>query len=276
MEKSLQKRKRAHHRHHVVRQFLESVDVVIPTSEIKSNYPNIIDLLVTMIDSFKLPRKLLDTGTQKSFSVENVNEASGKVGVLLKSENAAGFGMMIQGNMNEGIFVKEIVPMGAAYQTGNILPGDRIKTLTICFDNMVYEDALTLLSYASPYKVKFELERKIETPPPMDGDMTNARLHPLFRSNTLTHIQFNPISSPSPRPSSDEETEKIETPPPVEKEPETETVECKSPKCGDIEMVEQKAPETIASPEPLTTKVISEVADSTTIGGYCNCTVHYQ
>lgn len=27
-----------------------------------------------MIDSFKLPRKFLDTGTQKSFSVENVNE----------------------------------------------------------------------------------------------------------------------------------------------------------------------------------------------------------
>ncbi|ETN78142.1 hypothetical protein NECAME_10541 [Necator americanus] len=168
---------------------------------------------VTMIDSFKLPRKLLDTGTQKSFSVENVNErrmlveekggpkackrglrriASGKVGVQLKSENAGGFGMTIQGNMNEGIYVKEIAPMGAADQTGNILPGDRIKTLTICFDNMVYEDALTLLSYASPYRVKFELERKIETPPPMDGEATNARIHPLFRSNTLTHIQFNP------------------------------------------------------------------------------------
>lgn len=120
-------------------------------------------------------------------------QASGKVGVLLKSENAAGFGMTIQGNMNEGIYVKEIVPMGAADQTGNILPGewnvshvgvrgivrdsprcfagDRIKTLSICFDNMVYEDALTLLSYASPYRVKFELERKIETPPPMDDEI---------------------------------------------------------------------------------------------------------
>ncbi|KAK6052893.1 hypothetical protein COOONC_09602 [Cooperia oncophora] len=121
-----------------------------------------------MIESLNLPRrKLMDTGTQKALSVEN---ASGNVGVLLKTDNAAGFGMNIQGSMNEGIYVKTIVPMGAADQTGNILPGDRIKSLTINFDNMVYEDALTLLSYASPYKVKFELERRVETPPPMDND----------------------------------------------------------------------------------------------------------
>ncbi|VDO40811.1 unnamed protein product, partial [Haemonchus placei] len=157
--------------------------------------PSSISLQMSMIDSLKLPRrKLLDTGTQKAYSVENVNEASGHVGVLLKTDNAAGFGMNIQGSMNEGIYVKTIVPMGAADQTGNILPGDRIKSLTINFDNMVYEDALTLLSYASPYKVKFELERRVETPPPMDNDDTSgARIHPLFRSNTLTHIHFNPI-----------------------------------------------------------------------------------
>ncbi|KAK6754211.1 hypothetical protein RB195_013297 [Necator americanus] len=225
---------------------------------------------VTMIDSFKLPRKLLDTGTQKSFSVENVNEASGKVGVQLKSENAGGFGMTIQGNMNEGIYVKEIAPMGAADQTGNILPGDRIKTLTICFDNMVYEDALTLLSYASPYRVKFELERKIETPPPMDGEATNARIHPLFRSNTLTHIQFNPTSRASSRASSAETTEKIEKPSsPESDEKLTKTSVENSRKSDDIEMVEQKSEQTnvmnTPSPEPLLTKVISEVADSTTI-----------
>ncbi|RCN49688.1 hypothetical protein ANCCAN_04144 [Ancylostoma caninum] len=220
---------------------------------------------VTMIDSFKLPRKFLDTGTQKSFSVENVNEASGKVGVLLKSEDAAGFGMTIQGNMNEGIYVKEVVPMGAADQTGNILPGDRIKTLSICFDNMVYEDALTLLSYASPYRVKFELERKIETPPPMDDEIANARLHPLFRSNTLTHIQFNPISTASPRASPDELSEKTErtTSPADDK-----TAPIDAQKSEDIELVEQKTEQSLVNAvptEPLLTKVISEVADSTTI-----------
>lgn len=50
-------------------------------------------------------------------------QASNNVGVLLKSDNTTGFGMNIQGNMNEGIYVKTIVPMGAADQTGNILPG---------------------------------------------------------------------------------------------------------------------------------------------------------
>ncbi|KHJ88506.1 hypothetical protein OESDEN_11698 [Oesophagostomum dentatum] len=219
---------------------------------------------VTMIDSFKLPRKLLDTGTQKSFSVENVNEASGKVGVHLKSGNAAGFGMTIQGNMNEGIYVKEIVPTGAAYQTGNILPGDRIKTLTISFENMVYEDALTLLSYASPYKVKFELERKIETPPPMDGDSTNARIHPLFRSNTLTHVKFNHCSPTARSSTSDEEARKIDTSSPsADDEAETITVEHEQ-KSEEIEMLEQKVPEPM-QPLPILTKVISEVADSTTI-----------
>uniref|UniRef100_A0A158P5V2 PDZ domain-containing protein n=1 Tax=Angiostrongylus cantonensis TaxID=6313 RepID=A0A158P5V2_ANGCA len=146
-----------------------------------------------MMDSFKIPRKLLDTGTQKSFSVENMNQASSKVGVLLKTEDSAGFGMSIQGNMNEGIYVKNVVPKGVADLTGNILPGDRIKSLTIDFDYMVYEDAVTLLSYASPYKVKFELERKIETSPSTDRHISSPRLHPLFRSNTLTHIHFNPI-----------------------------------------------------------------------------------
>ncbi|KAE9421577.1 hypothetical protein Angca_004747, partial [Angiostrongylus cantonensis] len=147
---------------------------------------------ITMMDSFKIPRKLLDTGTQKSFSVENMNQVGVKVGVLLKTEDSAGFGMSIQGNMNEGIYVKNVVPKGVADLTGNILPGDRIKSLTIDFDYMVYEDAVTLLSYASPYKVKFELERKIETSPNISIS-ASPRLHPLFRSNTLTHIHFNPI-----------------------------------------------------------------------------------
>ncbi|EPB71971.1 hypothetical protein ANCCEY_08955 [Ancylostoma ceylanicum] len=199
---------------------------------------------VTMIDSFKLPRKFLDTGTQKSFSVENVNEASGKVGVLLKSEDAAGFGMTIQGNMNEGIYVKEVVPMGAADQTGNILPGDRIKTLSICFDNMVYEDALTLLSYASPYRVKFELERKIETPPPMDDE-----------------IGYTAPSRASP----DELSKKPEraTSPSDDK-----NAPANAQKSDDIELVEQKTEQSLVNAvpsEPLLTKVISEVADSTTI-----------
>ena len=40
--------------------------------------------------------------------------------------------------------------------------GDRIMALTVCFDSIVYEDALTILSYASPYPVELPSDRKIE------------------------------------------------------------------------------------------------------------------
>ena len=33
------------------------------------------------------------------------------------------------------------------------VPGDKVLSLGISFDHMVYEDALTLLSYASPYPI---------------------------------------------------------------------------------------------------------------------------
>lgn len=94
-----------------------------------------------------------DAGTQKAYSMEFLNEVEGKVGVQLRGEDIGGLGFNIQGNMNEGIFVKEIISKGIAEQCGNILVGDKIKSLTINFENMVYEDAVTLLSYSSPYKV---------------------------------------------------------------------------------------------------------------------------
>ncbi|CAB3396454.1 unnamed protein product [Caenorhabditis bovis] len=157
---------------------------------------------MTMIDSFKLKRKMEDIGTQKAYSMEFLNEVDGKVGVQLTGEDIGGLGFNIQGNMNEGIFVKSIISKGIAEQCGNILIGDKIKSLTISFENMVFEDAVTILNYASPYKVKLELERKLsDNASNSDSeDEKEVRYHPLFRSNTLTHVHFNPIGSGSPRP----------------------------------------------------------------------------
>ncbi|EFO98301.1 hypothetical protein CRE_21574 [Caenorhabditis remanei] len=161
---------------------------------------------MTMIDSFKLKRKMEDTGTQKAYSMEFLNEVEGKVGVQLRGADIGGLGFNIQGNMNEGIFVKEIISKGIAEQCGNILVGDKIKSLTINFENMVYEDAVTLLSYSSPYKVKLELERKLadNVSASESDDEKEMRYHPLFRSNTLTHVHFNPlggtISTPATTP----------------------------------------------------------------------------
>uniref|UniRef100_A0A1I7T674 PDZ domain-containing protein n=1 Tax=Caenorhabditis tropicalis TaxID=1561998 RepID=A0A1I7T674_9PELO len=152
---------------------------------------------MTMIDSFKLKRKVEDAGTQKAYSMEFLNEVEGKVGVQLRGEDIGGLGFNIQGNMNEGIFVKEIISKGIAEQCGNILVGDKIKSLTINFENMVYEDAVTLLSYSSPYKVKLELERKLSdnASTSESDDEKEMRYHPLFRSNTLTHVHFNPLGT---------------------------------------------------------------------------------
>ncbi|CAA98539.3 PDZ domain-containing protein [Caenorhabditis elegans] len=152
---------------------------------------------MTMIDSFKLKRKMEDSGTQKAYSMEFLNEVEGKVGVQLRGVDIGGLGFNIQGNMNEGIFVKEIISKGIAEQCGNILVGDKIKSLTINFENMVYEDAVTLLSYSSPYKVKLELERKLSDSASVSDsdDDKEMRYHPLFRSNTLTHVHFNPLGT---------------------------------------------------------------------------------
>ena len=66
--------------------------------------------------------------------------------------------------------------------------GDRIQSLTISFKNMVYEDALTILSYASPYPVIVELERTspqniedVETP---RDDQSLVLTHPIYRSQS--------------------------------------------------------------------------------------------
>lgn len=44
-----------------------------------------------------------------------------------------------------------------------IFVGDRIMALTVCFESIVYEDALTILSYASPYPVEFTSNERNST-----------------------------------------------------------------------------------------------------------------
>ncbi|GMR59394.1 hypothetical protein PMAYCL1PPCAC_29589 [Pristionchus mayeri] len=165
---------------------------------------------VTMIDSFKLERKHF--GTQKSFSTENVSEV--EAAVQIRADDLNGLGFHVKGNMTDGIYVKSVTPKGPADECGNILVDDRIRSLTISFDGMVYEDAVTLLSYASPYQVKFVLERRLADGfEVVDSDsVSSPRVHPLFRSNTLTHCHFNPCS-PSSSPSPPPYVERVPTPP---------------------------------------------------------------
>lgn len=78
--------------------------------------------------------------------------------VSLRSHDFTGLGFNICGNMRDGIFVKDVLHRGPASESGLIFPGDRIHGIRISLSHMVFEDALTILSYASPYEVTLEVE----------------------------------------------------------------------------------------------------------------------
>ncbi|XP_076387460.1 uncharacterized protein LOC100882583 isoform X2 [Megachile rotundata] len=96
--------------------------------------------------------------------------------------------------MREGIFVKDLLHRGPASESGKIHPGDRIASVKISFRNMVYEDALTILSYASPYDVKLEVESggigsKPTTLLKKSVGPSAARIcHPLYRSQSIPEL----------------------------------------------------------------------------------------
>ncbi|KAE9554368.1 hypothetical protein FO519_002427 [Halicephalobus sp. NKZ332] len=74
------------------------------------------------------------------------------------------FGFSIEsGDQNSsypgGIFVERVLPGTPAELSGNIFSGDRIKMLTISFDDMAFEDALAILSLVSDYTIRLDLER---------------------------------------------------------------------------------------------------------------------
>ncbi|XP_012537316.1 uncharacterized protein LOC105837257 isoform X2 [Monomorium pharaonis] len=96
--------------------------------------------------------------------------------------------------MREGIFVKDLLHRGPASESGRIHPGDRISSVKISFRNMVYEDALTILSYASPYDVELEVESGGSGSKPATllkksvGPSPTRICHPLYRSQSIPEM----------------------------------------------------------------------------------------
>ncbi|VBB31724.1 unnamed protein product [Acanthocheilonema viteae] len=76
--------------------------------------------------------------------------------LLDKDTSALGFQIA---QRSDGICISYVEPNGPADRSGNIFVGDKIKELTITFENMPISDALTILSCASTYKIRLELER---------------------------------------------------------------------------------------------------------------------
>lgn len=70
--------------------------------------------------------------------------------------------------------------------SNNLFSGDRINSLTISFEHMVYEDALTILSYASPYEVIIEAKSgKLLSSTPGQGGQPS---HPVYRSSSFADL----------------------------------------------------------------------------------------
>ncbi|KAM3718088.1 Glutamate receptor-interacting protein [Dirofilaria immitis] len=78
--------------------------------------------------------------------------------LLDKDTSALGFQIS---QRSDDICISYVEPNGPADRSGNIFVGDKIKELTITFENMSISDALTILSCASTYKIRLELERAI-------------------------------------------------------------------------------------------------------------------
>lgn len=126
-----------------------------------------------------------------------------RITVPLRGHDFTGLGFNICGNMRDGIFVKDVLHRGPASESGKIKAGDRIVGVTVSFAAMVYEDALTILSYASPYDVRLEIEKApatstVSLPPSSPkrlGASTSFRnngqrrlFHPLYRSQSIDDL----------------------------------------------------------------------------------------
>ncbi|GFT70977.1 PDZ domain-containing protein [Nephila pilipes] len=122
-----------------------------------------------------------------------------RITVPLRGHDFTGLGFNICGNMRDGIFVKDVLHRGPASESGKIKAGDRIVGVTVSFGAMVYEDALTILSYASPYDVRLEIEKSPSQPLPPSpkrvGTSTSFRnssqgrlFHPLYRSQSIMDL----------------------------------------------------------------------------------------
>ncbi|KAK8378093.1 hypothetical protein O3P69_018806 [Scylla paramamosain] len=112
------------------------------------------------------------------------------VAVPLRGRDFTGLGFNIYGNMRDGVFVKDVLHRGPASEGGAIAPGDRVLGLAVSTEHMVHEDALTILSYASPYPVLLLLEKAApgtaaRRPPAASA---GRPVHPFYRSQSIDDL----------------------------------------------------------------------------------------
>lgn len=113
--------------------------------------------------------------------------------VPLRGHDFTGLGFNICGNMRDGIFVKDVLNRGPANESGIVKAGDRIASVTVSFSNMVYEDALTILSYASPYDVKLEIVKPSGKKNGFPSVTSSGKLSLASRTSGKSQRLFHPL-----------------------------------------------------------------------------------
>ncbi|KAM9323984.1 periaxin [Gastrophryne carolinensis] len=84
------------------------------------------------------------------------------VEVIVETEAQAGMsGINISGGGREGLFISEILKDSPAAKNLSFQEGDQIISARVYFENIKYEDALTILQYAERYKVSYCLKRTV-------------------------------------------------------------------------------------------------------------------
>ncbi|CAD5121434.1 unnamed protein product [Dimorphilus gyrociliatus] len=139
--------------------------------------------------------------------------------------------------MTKGVYISKLGNRGPAKESGKIQVGDKILSFTVSFENIVLEDALTIISYASTHPCDITLEREsksqakenIEEDNGSEGEEAGGRFvktpfNPLFRSQSVDNIHQIDKTNKSPT-YSDATTRRVLSQKEIRKEDETDTVD---------------------------------------------------
>ncbi|XP_019647930.1 PREDICTED: nascent polypeptide-associated complex subunit alpha, muscle-specific form-like [Branchiostoma belcheri] len=106
--------------------------------------------------------------TTRDVSTEEAVPGDDSYLVLLdKKEEDQSSGFNIMKGDNGKIFIQDVRQGGPAWKSGKIHDGDQLVSVTVYFTDIAYEDALTILSYSSPYKVQLRLRKPSKRPSPV-------------------------------------------------------------------------------------------------------------
>lgn len=155
--------------------------------------------------------------------------------VPLKSNDPLGLGFDIKGNMTKGIYISKLSNRGPAKESGKIQLGDKILSFKVSFENIVYEDALTIISYASTHPCEITLLREetdqkrenLEEEANEDGEDADSRFiktpfNPLFRSQSMDNLhQIGKSKAPT---YSEVTVGRVQSEKEIRKEDETDTI----------------------------------------------------